>query len=70
VFVKRFSEGDFVILLLYINDILIADSDIDRIKILKKELASAFVMKDLGAAQQILGMRVTRDLKNHKIWLS
>ena len=27
-------------------------------------------MKDLGAAKQILGMRITRDRKNHKLTLS
>ena len=27
-------------------------------------------MKDLGAAKQILGMRITRDGKNHKLTLS
>ena len=26
-------------------------------------------MKDLGAAKQILGMRITRDKKNHKLTL-
>ena len=27
-------------------------------------------MKDLGVAKQILGMRITRDMKNHKLKLS
>jgi hypothetical protein len=27
-------------------------------------------MKDLGAAKKILGMRITRDRKNHKLTLS
>jgi hypothetical protein len=27
-------------------------------------------MKDLGAAKKILGMRITRDKKNHKLTLS
>jgi hypothetical protein len=30
-------------------DILIVGSNVDKIRVLKKELASAFVMKDLGA---------------------
>jgi hypothetical protein len=37
---------------------------------LKKKLANSFVMKDLGAANKILGMRITRDRKNHKLTLS
>ena len=37
---------------------------------LKRKLAKSFAMKDLGAAKQILGMRITRDMKNCKLTLS
>ena len=37
---------------------------------LKKKLANSFSMKDLGAPKKILGMRITRDRKNHKLTLS
>ena len=37
---------------------------------LKKKLDNSFVMKDLGAAKKIFGMRITRDKKNHKLTLS
>ena len=37
---------------------------------LKRKLATSFAMKDLGAAKQILGMRITRDRKNHKLAFS
>ena len=40
------------------------------INVLKKKLAKSFVMKDLGVAKQIHGMRITRDRKNHKYTLS
>ena len=33
-------------------------------------MANSFAMKDLGAAKQILGMRITRDRKNRKLTLS
>ena len=36
---------------------------------LNRKLPNSFVMKDLGAAKQILGMRITRDRKNHKLTL-
>ena len=36
----------------------------------KKELANSFAMKDLAVAKKILGMRITRDMKNHKLALS
>jgi hypothetical protein len=35
-----------------------------------KKTQKSFVMKDLGAANKILGMRITRDKKNHKLTLS
>ena len=33
-------------------------------------MSKTFAMKDLGAAKQILGMRILRDRKNKKLWLS
>jgi hypothetical protein len=36
----------------------------------KLKLTNSFAMKDLGAAMKILGMRITRDRKNHKLTLS
>ena len=33
-------------------------------------MANSFAMKDLGAAKQILGMRITRDRKNRKLTLA
>ncbi|CAJ2658330.1 unnamed protein product [Trifolium pratense] len=70
VFVKKFSDGDFIILLLYVDDMLIVGHDTKKIKSLKKELSMSFAMKDLGPAKQILGMRISRDRKNGKLWLS
>ena len=70
VFVKRFSDDDFIILLLYVDDMLIVGHDANKIKSLKNELSKAFAMKDLGSAKQILGMQITRDRKNKKLWLS
>jgi len=37
---------------------------------IKGKLENSFTMKELGAAKQILGMRITRDRKNHKLTLS
>jgi hypothetical protein len=38
--------------------------------VLKNKLANSFVMKDLGSAKKILGMRITRDMKKCKLTLS
>jgi hypothetical protein len=58
------------ILLLYVDDMLIARSNMQDINVLKKKLANSIAMKDLGAAKKILGTRITRDMKNHKLTLS
>ncbi|KAL6347018.1 hypothetical protein AAG906_012269 [Vitis piasezkii] len=55
VFVKKFSDGEFIILLLYVDDMLIVGHDTGKIDKLKKELSKSFEMKDLGPASQILG---------------
>jgi len=49
---------------------LVAGSNMQEINVLKRKLANSFAMKDLGAAKQIFGMRITRDGKNHKLTLS
>jgi hypothetical protein len=49
---------------------LVAGSNMQDINELKKKLANSFEMKDLGATKKILGMRITRDRKKHKLALS
>ena len=68
-YVKSF-DNFYIILLLYVDDILIAWSDIQKINNLKKQLSKQFAMKDLGAAKQILGMRIIRDKANGTLKLS
>ena len=70
VFMKKFSDNDFVILLLYVDDILIVGHDAAKIEKLKRELSKSFAIKDLGPAKQILGMKIVRDRKKTKLWLS
>jgi hypothetical protein len=70
VFMKRFSDDDFIILLLYIDDMLIVGQNSSRINNLKKELSKSFAMKDLGSAKNLLGMQIVRDRDAKKLWLS
>ncbi|KAH9660405.1 hypothetical protein KPL70_024186 [Citrus sinensis] len=65
---KRFEDNDFIILLLYVDDIL-AGLNKDRIQELKAQLDREFEMKDLGPANKILGMQIHRDRNNRKIWI-
>jgi hypothetical protein len=70
VYFKRLENGGYIILLLYVDDMLIAWYNMQDINFLKKKLANSFAMKDLGATKKILGMRITRDKKNRKLTLS
>ena len=70
VYLKSQNDGSYIILLLYVDDMLVVGSNMQEINALKRKLANSFAMKDLGAAKQILGMRITRDRKNRKLTLS
>ncbi|RVX01499.1 Retrovirus-related Pol polyprotein from transposon TNT 1-94 [Vitis vinifera] len=47
-YVKSF-DNSYIILLLYVDDMLIVGFDIEKINNLKKQLSKQFAMKDLGA---------------------
>lgn len=70
IFVKRCVESDFLILLLYVHDILIVEQDTKKIASLKNVWSKSFAMKDLGPTKLILGMKISRDRKSKKIWVS
>ena len=70
VYVWRFHDDKFIILLLYVDDMLIVGQDANLIQKLKMELSKTFIMKDLGSAKHILGMEILRDKKAAKLWLS
>ena len=70
VFVRKFSDDDFIILLLYVDDMLIVGRNISKISELKETLSKSFAMKDLGPARQILGIRIIRDRVSRKLHLS
>ena len=70
VFVKRYASDDFIILLLYVDDMLIVGRDTKKISSLKMALSKSFAMKDLGPAKKMLGINIYRDRKNKQLWLS
>ena len=67
VYVRKFPNGKFIILLLYVDDMLIVGQDAGVIGNLKKDLFKSFDMKDLGPARQILGMQILCDRKAKKL---
>jgi len=70
VYLKSKNDENYIILLLYVDDMLVTGSNMQEINVLKGKLENSFAMKDLSATKQILGMRITRDMKNHKLTLS
>ena len=58
VYVKD-TENDYVILCLYIDDMLIIDSNDKMIKSIKDMLNSRFDMKVMGPADVIMGIKIT-----------
>ena len=60
VYVKQ-SKGSFIILSLYVDDILLAGNDMEMIIATKRWLSSNFEMKDMGETDYILGVKILRD---------
>ena len=54
-YVKKFDSDDFIIILIYANDMLIVGRDKSKMEKLMKELSKSFDMKNLGSSMQILG---------------
>jgi hypothetical protein len=69
VHVKR-SKGIFVILSLYVDDILLVRNDKNMIVTTKGWLSSTFEMKDMGEANYILGVKFSRDRSKKLLSLS
>ena len=71
VYVLRRQGGNQtkIILILYVDDLLIMGNDLSMINKIKKKLGEAYHMKDLGAAQSYLGIRITRDCTHRCIWI-
>jgi hypothetical protein len=63
----KFVNGSPTYLLLYVDHMLIASKSMKEITVLKPQLSSEFDMKDLGAANKILGMEIVRD---KKVWIN
>jgi Reverse transcriptase (RNA-dependent DNA polymerase) len=70
VYFKRLANENFLIFLLYVDDMLIAGQDAQMIDMLKKEMSKSFDMKDMGQARQILGIQIIRDRNTRRLWPS
>ena len=57
-------------LVLYVDDILLIGNDVKLLESVKEYLNSQFLMKDLGDAAYILGIKIYRDRSKRLIALS
>ena len=61
VYFKKLENGVFMILVLYVDDMLITRKSMVEINRLKAQLARTFDMKDIGETKLILGMEIDKD---------
>jgi hypothetical protein len=66
----KFKNGKYIYLILYVDDILLARSDVNLLLETKKFLSSNFDMKDLGEPSFVLGIEIHRDRSKGVLGLS
>jgi hypothetical protein len=69
-FHKNISGSAIVFLVLYVDNILLIGNDIPMMEAVKSSLRKSFLMKDLGEAMYILGIKIYRDRSKRLIGLS
>ena len=66
----KVSGNNYIFLVLYVDDILLASNDSDLLNKTKIFLFGHFDMKDLGKASYILGIQILHDRANGVLRLS
>lgn len=69
VYSKELSDGSYIYMSLYMDDMLIIANNMIEIKDLKTLLETKFEIKILGAIKKILGMEIWRDQKAGLLFL-
>jgi hypothetical protein len=54
----KFKNAKFIFLIMYVDDILLASSDVNLLLETKKLLSSNFDIKDLGEASFVVGIEI------------
>lgn len=70
VYLQKLRGRDYIYLLLYVDDMLIASKSKVEIDRLKSQLGEEFEMKDISAAKKILGMEIRRERSSRRLFLS
>jgi len=70
VYYNKLPVGEYIYLLLYVDDMFIASKSRSTIDKLKKDLSSEFEMKDHDEVKKVLGMEIERDRRSGKVNLT
>ncbi len=60
IYIRR-QHSTFILISLYVDDLLIACNRLSELKLFKQQLTSEFDMEDLGEASFVLGIEIIRD---------
>lgn len=65
----KIDSGCLILIILYVDDLLIAGSNSNAVDLVKQEFSKRYKMKDLGSAQEFLGISIFRNrlIKNLSI---
>ena len=66
----KISGSKFIFMVLYVDDILLASSDVNLLNDTKPLLSANFDMKDLGKASFVLGIEIYHDRSQNLLGLS
>ncbi|RVW92102.1 Retrovirus-related Pol polyprotein from transposon TNT 1-94 [Vitis vinifera] len=66
----KVNGSKYIFMVLYIDDILLASSDVNLLNDTKRILSANFDMKDLGEASFVLGIEIYRDRSRNLLGLS
>lgn len=70
VYTSTVSGSKFLFLVLYVDDILLASSDLGLLHDTKAFLIRNFEMKDMGEALYVIGIEIHRDISRGILGLS
>ena len=69
VYIKR-TESSYIIIALYVDDLVLAASTLSELQALKTNLTAEFDMEDLGEASFVLGIEIVRDRASRTITIT
>ena len=61
VYIKNY-DVNFIIIVLYVDDLLITSTTVASISIIKTTLHNAFEMNDLGLLKEFLGLEIEKNI--------